>query len=138
MANTYNRDRFRLLGAQAFWVPFLAVALTAPNGLAGGAERKATSPPPPRVVPLPDEYRHEPSLALEAEEDGLAIVKRILRQAGDYLAPNGVLIVEVGNSAQLLQDTYPDIPFIWLEFSRGGEGVFLLGAQDLAQYAGSV
>ena len=90
------------------------------------------------MATLPEEYRHEPRMALEAEEDGLAIVKRILRQAGAYLAPDGVLIVEVGNSARLLQETYPHIPFIWLEFSRGGEGVFLLGAQDLAQYAASV
>ncbi len=84
---------------------------------------------------LPAEYRHEPVLALEAEEDGLAIVKRILKQAPNYLAPDGLLIVEVGNSAPLLQETYPDIPFVWLEFAKGGEGVFLLGARDLAQYA---
>jgi ribosomal protein L3 glutamine methyltransferase len=87
---------------------------------------------------LPDEYGHEPRLALEAEEDGLAIVRRILKQAPDYLAPDGVLIVEVGNTAQLLQETYPEIPFVWLDFTRGGEGVFLLGAQDLAQYANDI
>ncbi len=84
---------------------------------------------------LPAEYRHEPVLALEARDDGLAIVKRILKQASGYLAPDGVLIVEVGNSAPLLQQTYPDIPFVWLDFAKGGEGVFLLGASDLAQYA---
>jgi ribosomal protein L3 glutamine methyltransferase len=90
------------------------------------------------MASLPTEYRHEPRLALQAEEDGLAIVRRILKGASDYLAPNGVLIVEVGNSAQLLQETYPEIPFIWLDFARGGEGVFLLGAQVLAQYAGTI
>jgi ribosomal protein L3 glutamine methyltransferase len=87
------------------------------------------------MTTLPMEYRHEPALALEAQEDGLAIVNRILAQASDYLTPEGVLIVEVGNSAQLLQEICPDLPFIWLEFERGGDGVFLLGAQDLAQYA---
>jgi ribosomal protein L3 glutamine methyltransferase len=90
------------------------------------------------MASLPMEYRHEPGLALQAEEDGLGIVRRMLKQASDYLAADGVLIVEVGNSAHLLQETYPEIPFIWLDFARGGEGVFLLGAQDLAQYAGSV
>ena len=84
---------------------------------------------------LPAEYRHEPNLALEAQEDGLAVVRRILRQAGEFLAPDGVLIVEVGNSAPLLQKTFPDVPFVWLDFERGGEGVFQLSAQDLAQYA---
>jgi ribosomal protein L3 glutamine methyltransferase len=90
------------------------------------------------MASLPTEYRHEPRLALQAEEDGLAIVRRILKRASDYLAPDGVLIVEVGNSAHLLQESYPEIPFIWLDFARGGEGVFLLGAQDLAQYAGTI
>ena len=84
---------------------------------------------------LPAEYLHEPNLALEAEEEGLAVVRRILRQAGDFLAPDGVLIVEVGNSAQLLQATFPEVPFVWLDFEKGGDGVFQLNAQDLAQYA---
>lgn len=87
---------------------------------------------------LPQEYRHEPTLALHAEEDGLDIVKRILRDAPQYLAPDGILIVEVGNSASLLQDTYPNIPFVWLDFEKGGDGVFLLRAEDLAQYTASI
>lgn len=87
------------------------------------------------MASLPAEFRHEPNLALEAEEEGLAVVRRILKQAGDFLAPDGVLIVEVGNSAPLLQALYPDVPFVWLDFARGGHGVFQLSAQDLAQYA---
>lgn len=84
---------------------------------------------------LPEEYQHEPVLALKANDDGLEIVQRILKQAKDYIAPQGVLIVEVGNSAEMLAERYPDIPFVWLDFERGGEGVFLLTAQDLAKYA---
>ncbi|MES9812946.1 MAG: 50S ribosomal protein L3 N(5)-glutamine methyltransferase [Candidatus Thiodiazotropha sp.] len=82
---------------------------------------------------LPDEYRHEPVLALQANENGLEIVQRILKQAKRYLSPRGIMIVEVGNSAQLLMDSYPEIPFVWLDFERGGEGVFLLSAADLAE-----
>ena len=84
---------------------------------------------------LPAEYAHEPTMALQAEDEGLEIVRRILKESVDFLAPEGVLIVEVGNSAALLQERYPEIPFVWLDFSRGGEGVFLLGTQDLAKYA---
>jgi len=84
---------------------------------------------------LPAEYHHEPVMALQAEDEGLEIVKRILNESADFLAPEGVLIVEVGNSAALLQERYPDVPFLWLDFSRGGDGVFLLSAQDLAKYA---
>jgi ribosomal protein L3 glutamine methyltransferase len=82
---------------------------------------------------LPDEYHHEPVLALHANDNGLGIVQRILKQAKSYLSPQGVLIVEVGNSAHLLADHYPELPFVWLDFERGGEGVFLLSALDLAE-----
>ncbi|MES9827734.1 MAG: 50S ribosomal protein L3 N(5)-glutamine methyltransferase [Candidatus Thiodiazotropha sp.] len=82
---------------------------------------------------LPDEYRHEPVLALHADENGLEIVQRILKQAKRYLSPRGIMIVEIGNSAQLLMDSYPEVPFVWLDFERGGEGVFLLSAADLAE-----
>ncbi|MES9991684.1 MAG: 50S ribosomal protein L3 N(5)-glutamine methyltransferase [Candidatus Thiodiazotropha sp.] len=82
---------------------------------------------------LPAEYRHEPVLALQANENGLEIVQRILQQAARYLTPQGILIVEVGNSAQLVMERYPQLPFTWLDFERGGEGVFLLTAADLAE-----
>jgi ribosomal protein L3 glutamine methyltransferase len=82
---------------------------------------------------LPDEYRHEPVLALQANDNGLEIVQRILKQAKSYLSPKGILIVEVGNSARLLAHHYPELPFVWLDFEHGGEGVFLLSALDLAE-----
>jgi ribosomal protein L3 glutamine methyltransferase len=82
---------------------------------------------------LPDEYRHEPVLALQANQNGLEIVQRILKMARCYLSPQGILIVEVGNSAQLLVENNPRMPFLWLEFERGGEGIFLLKATDLAE-----
>jgi ribosomal protein L3 glutamine methyltransferase len=83
---------------------------------------------------LPAEYRQEPSLALEAKEDGLAIALQILRQASVYLAEDGILVVEVGNSEKALVDRFPQVPFTWLDFARGGEGVFLLTAAQLRQF----
>ncbi|MES9898052.1 MAG: 50S ribosomal protein L3 N(5)-glutamine methyltransferase [Sedimenticola sp.] len=83
---------------------------------------------------LPDEYLREPALGLEAGHDGLDIVARILRQASDYLEPNGVLIVEVGNSTEALAARYPQVPFLWLDFEHGGHGVFLLTAEQLSEF----
>ncbi|MES9880571.1 MAG: 50S ribosomal protein L3 N(5)-glutamine methyltransferase [Sedimenticola sp.] len=86
------------------------------------------------MAQLPDEYHREPVLGLEAGREGLDIVARILRQASDYLEPNGVLIVEVGNSAEALTNRYPQVPFLWLDFEHGGQGVFLLTVEQLNEY----
>jgi ribosomal protein L3 glutamine methyltransferase len=83
---------------------------------------------------LPSEYRQEPKLGLTAPEDGLAIVVRLLRHAAQYLSEEGILICEVGNSAEALQARYPQVPFVWLDFERGGEGVFMLTAAELRTY----
>lgn len=79
---------------------------------------------------LPEEYHWEPRLALAAGADGLDIVKKILREAPNYLTDQGLLFVEVGNAEEALKKQYPDFPFTWLEFENGGQGVFLLYSED--------
>lgn len=80
---------------------------------------------------LPKEYTHEPVLALETDNNGLAIVEKILKQAHAYLNDGGILIVEVGNSEEALCQAFPELPFTWLEMSSGGQGVFLLHKEQL-------
>jgi ribosomal protein L3 glutamine methyltransferase len=82
---------------------------------------------------LPKEYLHEPRLALEAENNGLAIVEKILQYAYDYLSEQGILVVEVGNSEEFLLQSMPHIPFTWIEFEHGGHGVFVLTREQLMQ-----
>lgn len=84
---------------------------------------------------LPDEYRREPELGLFGGEDGLDIMRRILAGAFEHLQPGGILIGEVGNTEDALQDAFPDLPFIWLEFERGGGGVFVLTRKELKRLA---
>ncbi|NMT63740.1 50S ribosomal protein L3 N(5)-glutamine methyltransferase [Marinobacter orientalis] len=83
------------------------------------------------IADMPAEYSHEPELGLAAGGDGLDIAHRILAGAANHLNPGGLLIVEVGNSWPALQEAYPELPFTWLEFENGGDGVFLLTAEDL-------
>ncbi|MEH2921052.1 50S ribosomal protein L3 N(5)-glutamine methyltransferase [Samsonia erythrinae] len=80
---------------------------------------------------LPQEFRFEPELGLTAGNDGLDLVRRILACAPDYLSDDGVLICEVGNSMVHLIEQYPDIPFTWLTFENGGDGVFRLTRSQL-------
>lgn len=91
---------------------------------------------------FPAEYRHEPRLAFAAGVSGLDLVLRILRDAPDFLDEAGVLICEVGNSAAALIERFDEVPFTWLDFEHGGDGVFLLHQPELvewhAQFAAAV
>ena len=87
------------------------------------------------LAQMPDEYSHEPDLALASGDDGLDFTRRLLREAANYLTEQGVLIVEVGNSSVALEKAFPQVPFTWLEFSEGDGGVFVLTRTQLRQYA---
>jgi ribosomal protein L3 glutamine methyltransferase len=103
------------------------------DGLEGRYDVILSNPPyvdADDIADMPAEYG-QPELGLAAGGDGLDIAHRILARAADYLNPGGLLIVEVGNSWVALQEAYPDMPFTWLEFENGGDGVFLLTAEDL-------
>jgi len=87
--------------------------------------------PSPSMKTLPQEYLHEPHLALDGGEDGLIFVNHMLKQASKHLTPHGILIIEVGEAQQFLIEKYPLVPFTWLQFTHGGDGVFLLTKQEL-------
>ena len=88
------------------------------------------------LAELPQEYRHEPESGLKAGDTGLEIVKRLLQQAKDHLNADGLLVVEVGNSQQALVNAYPDMPFLWIDFIHGGEGVFIMSRDELVRLQG--
>ncbi|WP_144776700.1 50S ribosomal protein L3 N(5)-glutamine methyltransferase [Marinobacter maritimus] len=86
------------------------------------------------LADMPQEFHHEPALGLAAGNDGLDIAHRIIAGAAEHLTPGGLLVVEVGNSWVALDEAYPDLPFTWLDFSNGGDGVFAIAEQNLRQW----
>lgn len=83
---------------------------------------------------MPQEFHHEPELALGSGKDGLDLTKRMLAEAADYLNDNGVFICEVGNSMVHLIEQFPTVPFNWLEFENGGLGVFSLTKEEVVKH----
>ncbi len=116
-----------------------AVASDLFAGLAGRKYDLIVSNPPyvdkQDIRNMPAEFCAEPEIALAGGDDGLDLVRLMLREATDYLTEQGLLVVEVGNSWLALESAFPEVPFLWPEFENGGHGVFILSAQQLSAYA---
>ena len=87
---------------------------------------------------MPAEYAAEPVRALAAGEDGLAYARRILAAAGHYLARDGLLFLELGNSWAALDARLSQLPLTWVDCRRGGQGVLVAGAAELAAIASAL
>jgi len=83
---------------------------------------------------LPAEFHAEPAIGFKGGESGLDLVIRILAEAEQFLSKQGILVVEVGSSAETLQNQFPEVPFYWLDFDCGGDGVFLLTADQVSEH----
>lgn len=115
-------DRVRLIQADLFpTVPYRYRVIISNPPYVPAAELKS----------LPPEYAHEPAGALVGGPSGLEPTLKLLEAAPAHLTADGVLIVEVGNEAEALQQAFPRLPFVWLEFERGGHGVFVISAGEL-------
>ena len=104
------------------------------EGLDGTYDLIVSNPPyvdAESVAALPDEYLHEPEIALGSGEDGLDAVREILARAPDLLNPHGVLVVEIGHNRDVLEQAFPQLPFVWLPTSGGDGFVFLLTKEQL-------
>jgi ribosomal protein L3 glutamine methyltransferase len=84
------------------------------------------------VAALPAEYGYEPKVALDGGTAGLEVAERIVRGAGQRLERDGILIVEVGAEAEAFDAAHPDLSVTWVELARGGDGVFVVTAEELA------
>ncbi|WOE42999.1 50S ribosomal protein L3 N(5)-glutamine methyltransferase [Acinetobacter chinensis] len=86
------------------------------------------------MADLPEEFHHEPELALAAGQDGLDLVRKMLAQAADYLTEDGLIVIEVGNSEWAMRQNFNTVDFYWLQFQKGGSGIFALTAEQCRKY----
>lgn len=104
------------------------------EGLEGGYDLIVSNPPyvdEASVASLPEEYLHEPALALGSGFDGLDATRQIIQSAAEYLNPQGVLVVEIGHNRDELEAAFPELAFTWLSTSGGDGFVFLLTREQL-------
>ena len=80
---------------------------------------------------FPPEYKAEPVLAHLGGTDGLDLVRRILSAAPEHLTKQGQIVVEIGQGRELLEQEYPDLPFLWLDTETSAGEVFALPASAL-------
>ena len=94
---------------------------------------------PPYVHPdemhdLPKEYTHEPELALVADDEGLAIVMRILKEASCFLKPEGLLVIETGYSDETLMARFKEAPWVWLDTDADCSGLLCVTKESLEEF----
>jgi ribosomal protein L3 glutamine methyltransferase len=83
------------------------------------------------MAALPAEYRHEPELALAAGSDGLDIVRRLLTAVSAHLTEHGLLFVEVGHNADIVEAAFPDLPLTWVDAPSGEGKIFMLAGEAM-------
>jgi len=83
------------------------------------------------MAELPRECRAEPKLAFDGGADGLTIIRRILKEAGQHLTPQGGLLCEIGRGREWLEAAFPQLPLLWLDTEESDGEVFWIGAADL-------
>jgi ribosomal protein L3 glutamine methyltransferase len=92
--------------------------------------------PADEIAHFPAEYHHEPTAAFDGGPDGLDLVHIILKSASGFLAPEGHIVVEVGESWTTLEQAYPKVPFNWLETGVEDSGLFIFDRAELIEYFG--
>ena len=80
---------------------------------------------------LPQEYRHEPHLALAGGADGMDLVRRILQAAPRYLSENGVLVLEIGHERDFFEAAFPELSPVWLDSEEASDQLLLLTREQL-------
>ena len=80
---------------------------------------------------LPQEYLHEPQIALAGGSNGMDLVAELLQQARTRLKPDGWLLLEVGHEQVHFEQAFPQLSPIWLSTQAADNQIMLIAGRDL-------
>jgi ribosomal protein L3 glutamine methyltransferase len=80
---------------------------------------------------LPEEFLHEPALALAGGNDGMDFIRGLLKTAPQYMTNDGVLVLEIGHEIDHFHTAFPTLDVTYLSTSAGDEQVLLITKQAL-------
>ncbi|NKI97062.1 50S ribosomal protein L3 N(5)-glutamine methyltransferase [Rhizobacter sp. SG703] len=86
------------------------------------------------MAALPEEYRHEPALALAGGDDGMDLVRRILHDAPAKMTADAVLLLEIGNERPHFEHAFRKLEVAWLDTSAGDDQVLLVTREALQRW----
>lgn len=88
-----------------------------------------------KAAQMPQEFRHEPEMALYAQEDGMALVRTLLQGATPRLTAQGIVVVEIGHEFEACQEMlsrhFPGLSPTWIESEEQVDNVFILSRDEL-------
>lgn len=94
--------------------------------------------PEGRKVDMPQEFSKEPALALYAADQGMALVRQILKDASQYLSAQGILVLEIGAEhaacEALLAKEFQNMPVLWVETEEQSGNVFIVDRDTLVKH----
>lgn len=91
--------------------------------------------PEAKAIRMPQEFRHEPEMALYAQDNGMALVQQIVAGAAKWLKPNGVLVMEIGHEFEactaMMAKNFPKLVPTWIESDEQIDNVFIVSREEL-------
>lgn len=94
--------------------------------------------PQGRKAEMPQEFSKEPALALYAADEGMALVRQILKDTPQYLSAQGVLVLEIGAETaaceNLLLEEFQNMPVLWVETEEQSGNVLIVDRDTLAKH----
>ena len=84
---------------------------------------------------LPVEFQKEPRLALDGGPDGLDVIRKLLRQSRERLAPDGVVLIEVGGLRRAMERAFGGLGLEWLRTKDGSDCVCVVRAWRLGRWS---